>query len=101
MAGELQAYLGRFDIDALSQSITLLLSTGTPAGNQLVSLDTGEYYMAGYTGEATNQLCEEIQQKIRALGNDYSAVTCTLDFATGKITLGNFGFVASPVYPAM
>jgi hypothetical protein len=87
MAGELQAFLGRFEIDALSQSITMAFTaSGTPAGNQLVSLDTGEFYMKGHSGESTEQLTEHIQAKIRAFGSDYASATCSLDLSTGLIT---------------
>jgi len=80
----LQRYLGRFTLpnDALDFTI----------GGNAVTLTSARYLMSGYAAEPTNQLCEHIQAKVRALGgNPYPAFTCTQSTTTGKITLSGMG----------
>jgi hypothetical protein len=92
MSGELQAYLGRFEIGADAQTFTMVLAGGgSPAGTQTVTLDSGEYYMSGHTGESVNQCVEETQEKIRQHGGDFAAVTVTHSLSTGLVTFAGFG----------
>jgi hypothetical protein len=75
-----QQFLGQFAITDSSKD----LSVGTDA----IELTVGNYYVAGYTSEATAQLCEHLQAKIRAIGAGQDTSTVVYDKTTsGKITI--------------
>ena len=83
MASTLQALIGRFDINVDNQSYDV-------DGNG-INTTAGKYFVSGHTGEAaTNNLLATMQAAIVALGAGYTSVTCTLDLATGFVTIGNF-----------
>lgn len=80
----LTQWLGRFAIGTNNDTIDLDDNGGsTPT----VSLTAGFYYLTGYTGEATEQLCEHITTQIQAEGGDFADVECTYDASTGKVSL--------------
>ena len=62
-------------------------------GGTALSLDTGYYYLAQYSGETTEQLCEHMQAVIRA-GTAYSSATVTYSGSTGVVTI-NIGATAT------
>lgn len=81
-----QAYLGKFAISNDSKDFSI--------GGSPVALTTGNYFMAGYSGESTTQLCEHIQVKIRALGAPYGSTSVTMS-EDGYITIGDLGGVTT------
>lgn len=64
-------------------------------GVSSVALTEGRYYMAGYTGESTLQLCEHMQTEIRAIGAPYGSTTVTLSSTTGLVTIAVLGAVTA------
>ena len=78
MAATLQQYLGQF----LVPSNTLLTIGGEPA----VTVTTGYYYIAGYTGETTNQFCEALEAAIQA-GTSHTTATVVFDASTCTVTI--------------
>lgn len=79
----LQQWLGRFEVGSNNRDFALDDGTNTPS----VSLDTGTYYIAGYSGETTNNLVEHIQDKMAA-ETGFSAATCTYNANSGLVSLG-------------
>jgi len=83
MTTYLQRYMGQFALTTAMRDFTLDWGSGPTA----VVLTTGNYYIAGYTGE-TSQLCEHMQTKIRAIaGNPYPNATVTYSTTTDLITI--------------
>lgn len=76
-----QQYLGRLTIGTSSDSF----SVNDGGGAQALTLASGKYYIAGYTGEGTAQLVEHLQAKIRT-ATGFGAATVTYSYSTGKIT---------------
>lgn len=74
----LSQFLGRFYISENLDDFTI--------GATNLSLDNGYYYLAGYTGETTDQLCEHMQAVIRA-GTTYTTATVTYSGSTGQVTI--------------
>ncbi len=89
-----QQYFGRFAITNASKDFTLERKTAPVHGPAAAALTTGYYYIHGWTGEATDQLCEHMQAVIRAWqgGGHFPAATVTYAHATGKVTI-DFGGV--------
>ena len=79
MATYYQQYLGRFVINTSNNSLTV---DGTA-----LTLTSGNYYLAGYTGESTSQLCEHLQTQIRTVAGQ-STATVTYSGSTGAVTIG-------------
>ena len=77
MAQTLSQFLGRFTINALSDSFSVGATAKT-----LTNRTT--YYLTGYTGEATTQLCEAVQAK--CVEEDATA-TCVYSATTGRVTI--------------
>ena len=78
----LQQYLGRFT--ATTSHVNFSLNDG--GGADPVVLTTGEYFMAGYTGEPTEQFIEHMQTQIRAISG-YGvgeAAECTISYSGGN-----------------
>lgn len=75
----LQHFLGKFYLGTSANDFAV--------GGTSVSLTVGEYYLHGYSGESTAQLCEHIQTKIRAIGATQDASTCALNVTTGLVTI--------------
>jgi hypothetical protein len=90
-----QIWHGRFSLNVDMDTFTIDDAGGPGAVEAIDLLDetrTGDtadapFYIAGYTAEATSQLCEFIQEAIRTK-TGYTTATCSFDFATGKVTLG-------------
>lgn len=82
----LSMFLGRFYLGGTLDTFTI----DDGGGAQTVTLTNGYRYVTGYTGEGTNQLCEDFTAKVQALGGNYHAATATFSTMTGKITL-DFG----------
>lgn len=61
-------------------------STGV---DRTFNITAGDFFMRGYTAEATNQLVETIQAGVRALaGTDFDSFTCTLS-DSGYVSMSN------------
>ena len=84
------ALLGRFDVDATNEQLTV------DSGNT-VNLTQSAYFMSGYSGEG-GQLVETLQAAIRASGpTDVSLSTVTLSLSTGFVTITLLDGGSSPV----
>jgi len=88
--GTKQLYLGRFTLPATATDFTV--DAVPSSGPYSISLDTGRYYTAGYTGESTDQLVETIQSKIQDVGAGviFPTATVTLSKTTGLVSI-DFG----------
>lgn len=73
-----QQFLGRFSINTSNNNLTV-------AGTAL-TLTSGNYYLAGYTGESTDQLCEHLQAQIRTVAG-HSGATVVYSGTTGQVTI--------------
>lgn len=82
----LQEYFGRFYTTALQVTVT----KGANVAN--ITVAAGNYFIAGYTAEATNQLIEEIESQMQAATGFSGADTIVYDHSTGLVT---FTFDAS------
>jgi len=51
-----------------------------------VTLTSGRYYLAGYTGESADQLVEHITTQIVAEGGAFANVVCSYSASTGKVS---------------
>jgi hypothetical protein len=72
----LSQWLGRISIGASSKDFTL--------GGTAFALTAGDYYLSGYTGEATAQLVEHMEDVIQVT---YGADTVAYSASTGKVTI--------------
>jgi hypothetical protein len=82
MAATLQQFLGQFVVNDDRKNFIINVGGG---GDQSLTLATrDDYYIAGYTSEATNQLCEEFETQIQTVDG---TATCRYDEDNGKITL--------------
>lgn len=81
----LQWYMGRFALSAAEFSLT----PSGGGGPYTVSISAGDYYLRGYDSEATAQLCEHIQEQIRAAGGGavFASATVTVSATTGCVTI--------------
>lgn len=70
-----QQWLGRFAVGATNDSFSI--------GANAFTLTAGNYYLAGYTSESTNQLCEHITATI--VGT-YANAAVTYSATTGLVT---------------
>lgn len=75
MATTYQKYYGRFYMSAASCDV----------GGNTVTVPAGYYYIRGYTGEATLQLCEKLQEQIRAIGGAYATATVAPADTVGNV----------------
>jgi len=75
----LQQYLGKLRIGSASKDFAI--------GASACSLTVGDYYLTGYTAEATAQLCEHMQAVIRAIGATQDASTVVYNATTGRVTI--------------
>lgn len=73
-----QQFLGRFAINTSNNNLTV---DGTA-----LTLTSGNYYLAGYSGESTNQLCEHLQEQIRTVAGQ-STATVAYSGSTGQVTI--------------
>lgn len=80
MTVALQEYHGRFTIGSSCDDFSV-----SGAGGGAIALTNARYFIAGYTSETADQLCEHITAKLVALGLTTS--TCTYSRSTGKITI--------------
>jgi len=78
-----QQYLGQIVINDTNDDFTV----DDGGGSEAVEITSGTYYISGYTGESTDQLCDVLQTKIRALGGVYAAATVTYSSSTGLATI--------------
>ena len=74
MASLLNAYLGRIEVEAWQ----------FVAGSTTYTLTAGEYYPRGYTGEATDQLCEHLTALLEPRAG---TPTVTVSLTTGLVTI--------------
>lgn len=75
-----QEFLGRFPIGAASKDFAV--------GVDALALTAGNYYLHGYTGESTAQLCEHMQAIIRtASSTDQSDATVAYSSSTARVTI--------------
>lgn len=81
-----QQYLGQITIDSTCDQLAI-------DGNPIV-LTSGDYYVSGYSGESTAQLCEHIEDEIQALGGGYATATVAYSASTGLITFTFSGSTA-------
>lgn len=72
-------YLGQFAIGAASKDFAI--------GATACAIATGNYYTSGYTSESTEQLCEAVQTKIRAIGATQDASTVSHSLTTNRVTI--------------
>lgn len=79
MSQVLQQYLGRLHVGSDRDSFSV--------GATALTIPAGWYYLCGYTGEATAQLCEAMQALIRGIGATQDASTVVYDAATGRVTI--------------
>jgi hypothetical protein len=79
-----QQYFGQFTLDTDHNDIKLWLPG--PADRDVV-LTVGDYYLAGYTGEATPQLLEHLQAQIRAADVTLAAAEVSYSQSTGLVTI--------------
>lgn len=80
-----QELLGRFYVGSTLNNLSVTDTAG--GGARAVTLTAGWYYIAGYTGEATNQFCEHVQAQIRALGGVWADATVSYSHSTGIVTI--------------
>lgn len=97
-AGDLQEFIGEIEITGSLDDFTLDDGTGAPMPVS-VQLTSGDYFIEGYTGEATAQLIEHLQAQIRASHANFAAAgssECTVSrsSSTGLITIS---FASGPV----
>lgn len=85
MAATQQTFLGRFAVASGAATFTTQAAAPEPESG---SVTAGNYYITGYTGESTSQLCEHLQTQINAT-NACSSVTVVYSCATGKVTVDN------------
>ena len=75
----LQAFFGRFYVgDSLDD---------LDVGGSGITLTQGNYFLSGYTGEGTVNLCEHLEDEIQALGGGYADATVTYDLSTKRVTI--------------
>ena len=74
-----QEILGRFPVGSSTDSFSV--------GATACTLTAGNYYLHGYSGESTAQLCEHMQAVIRAIGATQDASTVTYSASTGLVTI--------------
>jgi hypothetical protein len=86
MASVYQEFLGRFPIGASTDSFSI--------GTNAITLTAGNYYLNGYTGEATAQLCEHMQAAIRAATGGYANATVVRSTSTGLVSIATGGGTA-------
>ncbi len=88
-AGDLTQWLGRFSVAASTNAITVEDTQNAYTADD-ITVASGRYYIAGYTGEATDQFCEALTALFVALpGTDYDNCTFTYSGSTGKVTFTN------------
>lgn len=90
----LQHYVGTLTIDDDSKDFTV--DTDPSTGPFALALTTGDYFVFGYTGEATDQLLEHLQTVIRTVGA-FNTTDVTFDGASGLVTI-NFKATCSVVW---
>lgn len=73
-----QQYLGKFSISSANNQFSV--------GGVGLTLTSGDYYTAGYSGESTDQLCEHMQAVIRA-GTAHATATVEYSGTTGAVTI--------------
>ena len=73
-----QQYLGKFAISTNNNQFSV--------GGVGLTLTSGDYYLAGYSGESTNQLWEHMQAVIRA-GTAHATATVVYSGSTGVVTI--------------
>lgn len=73
-----QQYIGKMTISTENNQFSV--------GGTVLTLTSGEYYLAGYTGETTDQLCEHMQAVIRE-GTTHSGATVVYSGTTGVVTI--------------
>lgn len=73
-----QQYLGKFSISTANNQFSV--------GGIGLTLTSGDYYLAGYDGETTDQLCEHMQAVIRA-GTAHATATVVYSGSTGVVTI--------------
>lgn len=79
-----QTWLGRFTIGSSTDTIDL---DDNAASTPTVSLTAGDYYLAGYTSETTDQLIEHINTQVQAEGGDFADLTFSFSYTTGKVSV--------------
>jgi hypothetical protein len=79
MAPTLQRFWGKFAITATSKDFVI-----NDGSDHAIELTVGDYFIDGYTGEGTDQLCEHITDKI---DDHVTGATCTISHTTGIVTL--------------
>ncbi len=86
----LQEYLGTITIDDDSKDFTLERNDGTNWGPTAAALTVGDYFLHGYSGEATDQLCEHLQDVIRNTGpggQEFTTAEVTYSYVTGLVSI--------------
>jgi len=86
-----QLFIGKLEITADEQNFSI----NDGGGAQALALTTGNYYLFGYSGESSNQLCEHMQALIQALGGNYAGMTVAYDTDTNAITIDCDGTTTS------
>lgn len=73
-----QQYFGKFTINSSNDSFNV--------ATQSMTLTSADYFITGYTGESSPQLCEHLQNRIRTHANQGNA-NVTFSVSTGRITI--------------
>jgi len=81
-------FLGRFTVGTSNQNFTLV-----GGGGGALVITAGTYYTAGYSGEGTSQLVEEVSAQLKTDSATYSA---SYSATTNRVTL-DFGAVPTNV----